>query len=76
MLNKRLKHYKVAQQNDFQQNLKAKLKDEWIDKFDTSTFSFKSGIPDKSKTGATIENLKLIEMGSSFVNDPELGEKT
>ena len=67
MINKRAKHYGVEVENpgttEFIKSLLSNLEKSWVDGFSLDTFQLKS---EKSKPGATIESLKLLEMMSTL----------
>ena len=76
MINKRAKHYGVEVDNpgttEFIKSLLSNLEKSWVDGFSLDTFQLKS---EKSKSGATIESLKLLEMMSTLQKDKSIGDK-
>lgn len=69
MINKRAKHYGVEDANpsttEFIKSLLSNFEKKWVDEFTLDTFQLKS----ETKTGATVESLKLLEMMSTLQKD-------
>jgi hypothetical protein len=49
------------------------MKNDWLDGFDHDSFSLKSST--SQQTGVTLESIRLLEMISSLVSHPEIGER-